>query len=301
MRARIAFAVVVAAVLAGPALRAQPAQPKAPPPDPTPVLDQISQHLTEYYARAQSLVSREEVIQQPLKSDMSFDGMATRFAYQLRLEWNPTEPSSSAAATMMRQLLTVNGRVPKPKDKPKCMQPQEEWPEPLTMFLPQERRDYNFKWAGTGRMDGVETVSIDFEQRRRPSRSEQPDATTKQGVDDDESCVSYVLVGQVKGRVWVARETGEVLRLDYSYYGPFDIGLPKKVQSRWQSTAITIDRHTVSIRYKRVAFQDPEETLMLPESIQTVNIIRGGGAASLRMTQQFTNYRRFITAGRLVE
>ena len=58
MRARIAFAVVVAAVLAGPALRAQPAQPKAPPPDPTPVLDQISQHLTEYYARAQSLVSQ---------------------------------------------------------------------------------------------------------------------------------------------------------------------------------------------------------------------------------------------------
>lgn len=298
MRARLFLGfVVMATLVAEHGVRAQ----RKPSIDPTPFLDHIAHHLNDYYSRAQSLVSREEVTHQPIKPDLSFDGMPTRFAFRLRLEWSPPENGAEAGATMLRELLTVNGRVPKPKDKPKCLQPRESWSEPLAMFLPEARHEFTFKWAGAGRMDGVNTVSIDFEEHKSPVRPEPQEASAREGVEDEDSCISYSVVGQVKGRVWVSPETGEVLRLDQSIYGPLDIKLPKKVQPRWQTTFLTVDRYSTSIRYKRVSFQDPEESLVLPESIQTVHVTRGGSGGGSRITQRFTNYRRFITGGRLVE
>jgi hypothetical protein len=48
-----------------------------------------------------------------------------------------------------------------------------------------------------------------------------------------------------------------------------------------------------------VSFTDPDETLLLPESIDLVTVIRG--AQSHRKRQSFSNYRRFVTAGRIVK
>lgn len=295
MRARLVLGCVAAAALAaGSSPRAE-----SKGGDPVPVLDSIVSHVTDYYSRAQSLIGREEVIQQPIKSDLSFEGMPTRYAYQLRLEWAPPEPDAVPGATMMRELLTVNGRVPKPKDKPKCMQPREEWPEPLTMFLPEEREAFQFKWAGLGRMDGVETVSLDFQERPVTPRPE-PTVTFREGASEDDQCASYAVPGRTQGRVWVNRRSGEVLRLDQNMFGPVDIKVPKELQRKWRTSFFTIDRHSTSTRYKRVRFQDPDESLMLPDSIQTVSISRGN-AQPMRVTQRFTNYRRFLTGGRLVE
>lgn len=295
MRARLVLAFVAAAALA--AASAPRAESKGG--DPGPVLESIVSHVADYYSRAQSLIGREEVTQQPIKMDLSFEGMPTRYAYQLRLEWAPPENDAVPGATMMRELLTVNGRVPKPKDKPKCMQPQEDWPEPLTMFLPEERQAFLFKWAGVGRMDGVETVSIDFQERPVTPRPE-PTVTFREGANEDDQCASYAVPGRTHGRVWVNRRSGEVLRLDQNMFGPIDIKVPRELQRKWRTSFFTIDRYSRSTRYKRVRFQDPDEALMLPDSIQTVSISRGN-AQPMRVTQRFTNYRRFLTGGRLVE
>jgi hypothetical protein len=56
----------------------------------------------------------------------------------------------------------------------------------------------------------------------------------------------------------------------------------------------------MSIRYKPVAFADPDETLLLPASIDSVTVIRNSGVPRLRTTQTFANYRRYVTGGRLV-
>jgi hypothetical protein len=50
-----------------------------------------------------------------------------------------------------------------------------------------------------------------------------------------------------------------------------------------------------------VTFQDPEETLVLPARVETVTVIRGEGVQRMRVTQTLTNYRRFITASRIVQ
>jgi hypothetical protein len=60
-----------------------------------------------------------------------------------------------------------------------------------------------------------------------------------------------------------------------------------------------IERADSSIRYRPVAFTDPDETVLLPESIDVVTIFRG--AQSYRISQTFSGYKRFITGGRIVK
>ena len=40
-------------------------------------------------------------------------------------------------------------------------------------------------------------------------------------------------------------------------------------------------------------FQQPDETLLLPESIETLTVFRG--APSLKTIQKLSNFRRFLT------
>jgi hypothetical protein len=54
------------------------------------------------------------------------------------------------------------------------------------------------------------------------------------------------------------------------------------------------------MRYKAVAFRDPDEVMLLPESIESVTVVRGG-LQSTRRTETFSGYRRFLTAGRVVK
>ena len=63
---------------------------------------------------------------------------------------------------------------------------------------------------------------------------------------------------------------------------------------------LTFDRYDTTIRYKTIPFNDPDEAMLLPESIDTLMVVRGG-LESLRSRQTFTDYRRFLTAGRLVK
>jgi hypothetical protein len=50
-----------------------------------------------------------------------------------------------------------------------------------------------------------------------------------------------------------------------------------------------------------VRFTDPEETLLLPNLVDTVTVIRANGIQRLRISQSYRNYRRFVTDGRLLE
>ena len=61
-----------------------------------------------------------------------------------------------------------------------------------------------------------------------------------------------------------------------------------------------MERWDSSIRFKRVTFQDPEETLVLPVESSTLQITRGAGTPRLRTSTQYLSYRRFITGGRVV-
>lgn len=251
----------------------------------------VGDYVEKYYARAQSLIVDENVAIQPLGLDLRQDGFARRLTYELRVEWNPEAQDDESPAKVARQLIAINGRPPKPDQEPECLDPRSTSPEPLAFLLPDRREKFTFKAAGLGRVDGRVAVMIDY----RSVRPEEPKVEWK------EECVSIDLPGRARGRIWADPETSEILRLDEGIIGLVDIDVPRRQQRPGSPMYMTIERADSSIRYRRVAFTDPDEILVLPASIETTTIVKNSGSPRTRISQTFTNYRRFVTGSRIVQ
>ena len=62
---------------------------------------------------------------------------------------------------------------------------------------------------------------------------------------------------------------------------------------------VTLDRHDLTLDYRRVAFADPAEALLLQSSIDEMLHWRGGLQSS-RRTDIYSDYRRFLTSGLII-
>jgi hypothetical protein len=253
-------------------------------------VDRLSDYVEQYYTRAQSIVTNESVTVQRLNRDMSFDGFARRLEYELRVEWDPSVDADESPAKVTRQLLTVNGKPPRKGDKPECMDPKTVSPEPLAFLLPDRRHKYAFTSVGVGRVDGREAVMVDY-------RSLEPGKPIVEWTDD---CVSVDVPGRWRGRLWAEPETATIVRMDEQLIGMVDLPIPRKHQQINGALFLTLERADMSIRYRAVRFSDPDETLMLPAEITSSSMWRNGGSPGNRVTQSFSNYRRFVTAGRII-
>jgi hypothetical protein len=287
MRRALACALMAAAAISS----AAGGQAGSDPDDLGARLSHIGARVAEFYARARTVTSKEKVRLQPLETDLRPAGPARSLVYELRIAWDPpADGGLPPEASVLRQVLTVNGRAPRPSDEPRCMDPKTVAPDALAMLLPQNRAEYEFKPAGTARTDGRASVMIDY----RSVSSEAPEIIWK----DD--CVSVSLPGKTRGRLWVDAETDDVLRLDEHLVGLFEFATPREQTRRGGPLSMVIERADSSIRYRPVTFKDPEETLMLPRIIETTTVWRNAAANRVRMTQEFSEYRRFMTDGRIV-
>jgi hypothetical protein len=254
------------------------------------VLQKIGAYVEQYYSRAQSFVATETVILQTLRSDLVAEGFARRLNFELRVDWTPRVDGERPRATMVRQLLAVNGRKPKAKDEPQCLDPTSEQLEPMSMLLPELQSDHTFSWSGVAKIDGRRVAKIDFRETMAQVAS----------VEWKKDCMSVKVDGRSVGRVWADPESGEVLRLDVSLKGMVDFPVPAERQREW-GTLKTLERSDISVRYRPVTFRDPEETVLLPRSIESAWAWRGGPSSRYRNTQSFSNYRRFVGEGRVVD
>jgi hypothetical protein len=104
-----------------------------------------------------------------------------------------------------------------------------------------------------------------------------------------------------RGRIWVDAKSYDVLRVERSVGGPVDVRVPLRIQRRHNlDTRVVIMREDTTIRYRTVAFTDPDETLLLPESIDSLSVV-SGGLQSTRRRQMYSDYKRFVTDSRVVE
>jgi hypothetical protein len=268
------------------------AQPSADPADLLALLARVAESVTRYYARAQSIMCIETVRLQPLGFDLMGDGSpARRLEYELRVAWEPAAAGDTPEAAVHRQLVKVNGRAPRPKDEPQCMDPKDVSPEPLSMFLPKGQAEFVFARAGTAKVNGRPAVMLDFKSRE----------VGEAKMTANKDCLTFELPGRERGRAWIDAETADVLRLDTRLNGMFDFTLPREHRKVGGPLSITIERFDSSISYKPVTFREPEERVMLPASINTLSVIRNSGAPRMRTTQVFSSYQRFITGGRVVQ
>lgn len=254
-------------------------------------LARIGLRVQEYFGRVQRLVCRETVRMQPLKSDLMPDGRARVLEYELRVDWMPSPDGGPPEATIQRELLRVNGRPPNPGDEPGCMDPKTLSPEPLAMLLPARQGGFAFRRVGDERVDGRPSVLLDY----RPIDADPPAETWR------DECVSVDLSAMTRGRVWADAATGDVLRLDESLTGIYELPVPDRLQRGGGPRSLIIERSDTTIRYRPITFSDPDETLLLPASVETLTIVRRGGVPRQRMTQVFSDYRRFITSGRIIQ
>jgi hypothetical protein len=273
------------------AAAAQPSgQSPSVPADTAGVLGRVSRYVEHYYNRAQSLMAEEIVTLQHLRPDLAPDGRLRRLVYELRVEWTPGTDGGEARATVVRQLLRIGSRPARPGDKPECLDPRATSPEPLAFLLREQRDKFTFNTLGRGRVGRREALMLAY----------QPSAERPPVVTGDKTCITMDLPGRSRGRVWVDPDTDAILRLDESLVGPTDVPIPRALQSIGGSLYITVDRSDTSTVYQPVVFNDPEETLMLPSRIDSVSVIRASGTQRLRVTQEFRNYRRFLTDSRIV-
>jgi hypothetical protein len=155
------------------------------------------------------------------------------------------------------------------------------------MFLPERQGDFIFSDAEDARLDGRALRRLDYR-----FRDPEPDV-----VSWDRECVTMEFPSRTRGRVWLDPETGEVFRIDEGAAGPVEVSGPPDRRRSGLEPVVVFDRWDTSIRYRAVRFEDPDETLLLPERIESLTMSRRGGT---RRTQTYSNYRRFVTGGRIV-
>jgi hypothetical protein len=259
------------------------------------ILHRAGERVTEYFARAQSLICLEKVALQKLNLGWSAEGPARLVESELRLSWEPTpENPVPKEATTLRQVVRVNGSKPRKNDYDNCTTPEQNDTEeqPLSLLLPEQREKYTFSFEKHEQIDGRAAFVIAFREIGKPK----VDVSL---VEDKEDCVSFDIEGGTRGRIWIDASTYDVLRLDSGLVGLVTIPLPRKAARRpgvepyW-----TAERIDTTIRFKRVSFQDPEETLVLPITSSTLQVIRG--TSRLRTSTQYVAYRRFMTGGRII-
>lgn len=273
------------------------AAPQAPP-DLEALLTKVGGRIADYYRRAQSVVCVEQSTVQPIATNQSIDGFARTVESDLRVDSEATDGDTVPEPTVIRDVRRINGRAPRARDKKDrtgCTDPNPLSPEPLAFLLPVHRGEYRFTAVRDGKEKDRAAIVIDFTTVNRTSKPELIEDT--RGHDD---CFDWSGPVATTGRVWVDAATHEVLRVDRRLTGPVDIRVPLNLQRRYNLPAwVVLDRDDLTMRYKAVAFRDPDEVLVLPEAIESVTVIRSG-LQSIRRTDTFSGYRRFLTQGRVI-
>lgn len=267
----------------------------------TPFLARVGAAVERYYERAQSIVWMEEITFQTLSFDLMPDrnGGLRRLNYDIRVGTEVPEGGGAPQARVQRELLRVNGRPPRPSDKPKCGDPAPVLPDDLEFLRPERQSETVFTAIGRGRSSGRDAVTIDYR-----SKESGPGTIKDQGEIED--CVTLSMPGSIRGRVWIDPETADVLQLEEHLAGPVDLRWEKGSKSTnnvgmTRTNDVVIERLDSTVVFRMVNFSDPDEQLMLPSSVETMRVIRNLGDPRLRTTQRFSNYRRFTTDGRIVE
>jgi hypothetical protein len=268
---------------------------KSAPIDLTALLTRVGAAVERYYARAQSIICVETVRIQSLGFDLIPDTSAARqLTYELRVAWSDAENGETPEAVVQRDLLKINSRAPRPKDKPECLDPSAVSPDTLEMLLPSKQADYMFTAAGSTKFKGREALLVDY-------KSKQNGPVSATAHEDREDCWRIDMPGHTKGRVWIDAQNDDVLRLDEHLNGFVDITLPADRKRSRGPQPIVFERLDTSVVFGPITFTDPDETLTLPISVESLTVVRNAGTPRVRKTQRFSNYRRFITAGRIVD
>ena len=260
---------------------------------------QVGERITDYYRRAQGVICVEQSTVQPIQSNWAPEGFARTVESELRVDTEPEDGDPVVDAKVIRDIRRINGRAPHERDKKDrngCTDPAPLSPDPLAFLLPVHRSEYEFTSVRDGKEKDRAALIIDFMSTNRTSRLE-----LREDERGHADCFDWSGPIATRGRVWVDAKTHDVLRVDRRIDGIVDVRVPWKLQRRYHLPPwVVLERDDLTLRYKAVAFSDPDEVIVLPESLESLTVLRGP-LQSIRRTETFSSYRRFLTTGRVVK
>ena len=255
------------------------------------LLARVGERIADFYAKAQHVICTEVSTVQPIDLSYSSQGFARTVESELRVEADGLE-------LLLDDCEHVAG-APREKDKKNrdgCTDPTPLSNEQLEFLLPAHRAEYQFKLAGLSKERNRPAFLIDFTSVNRRSDLE---LIEDPGGHDD--CFDWTGDIVSRGRIWVDATGYDVLRIERSVGGPVSVRVPVRIQRRHNlDIRVVIMRDDMTIRYRSVAFSDPDETLLLPESVYSFTIV-SGGLQSTRRSQVYSDYKRFVGDSRVVE
>jgi hypothetical protein len=271
--ARVAVAAGVVVAVAGGRLHG------APPGDLAGILAALAERTQQYYDRFISIICTETVHQQDLRFNLSPMGRPRVSVYELSVSRDPNA-KTGMDFRVERVLQTVNGRPVRKNQEPGCTDPKTGSPEPLGFLLSENQARYRFSLPDVVAGGPQGTQAVDFIE----TPPERVQITWKDNCFNAEG-------GGHQGRLWFERDTIDVRQVDVRLAKPFLVPMP--AGQFGLNPAIRVERWESTLRFSRVHFTQPDETALLPESLDTLSVFRG--ASSLRMTQRLTNFRRFLS------
>jgi hypothetical protein len=242
------------------------------------VLRHLSDSVQQYYDRFTSIICTEEVHQQDLRSTLQPVGKPRVTVYELSVSRGPASKEGNDFR-VERTMLSVNGRRARKNQEPGCTDPKTGTPEPLAFLLAKNQAKFRFKLNAAASEGPPGASAVDFAQFP-------PDRVHVKWTGD---CIQAEGGGE-EGRVWFDPLTFEVLQVDIRLPKPFPVRRPDALLTPGPS--IWVERWEMRVRFVRVAFENPEETVLLPASVATLAVFRG--APSWRMNHTMTDFRRFL-------
>lgn len=270
LRLALVIAVLVASVVAD-ARAAQSGELTA-------ILSSLAERTQQYYDRFISIICTETVHLQELRFNLTPLGKPRVTVYELSVSANPRSKDKTDFQ-VGRILQMVNGRLARKHQTPACTDPKTGTPEPLAFLLATNQAGFRFALAPSAE-DGPPGTRV-LEYVEVPAERVQ--------VRWSGNCFEAEGGGQ-KGRVWFDPATFDVLQVEIRLSKPFLIPMPAGYIGL--VPAVRVERSEATIKFSRVNFTQPDETVLLPESIATLQVLRG--VPSMRMTQTLTNFRRFL-------
>lgn len=262
------------------------------------LMERVGERIQKYQEAMFSIAFAEVLRQQELKSDGTSKNKPQEFVYESIVvsRASPANPQNSFPI-ITRTLKSVDGKPTEQKNLPqhsKCVEtnPRPAYADSLTFLLPKNQTDFIFSDAGETELEGRKTAVILISD---------PHASEPIKIVETGDCFRLSRSPRRQGKIWIDLDTYDVIQLQWqlaesfsgktstgvSKFGVFPVFRPAK--------EISYKKQEITLRFRPVTFQKPEQTLLLPSSSESVWILNGARIAGFRTTTDYTRYRRFLT------
>ncbi|HVF68335.1 MAG TPA: hypothetical protein VM914_11755 [Pyrinomonadaceae bacterium] len=253
------------------------------------ILARVGEGVVRYHAGLFGLAFEETVTLEELREDMTPKKSREFVFASVVLREDLSKEEGDYYAETVRRLKTVDGRAAKKDDEAERFAVGA-YAEALNFLLPREQKLYEFRLAGEETLMGRRALRVGL---LRPGEGE-PRVEWKGNS-------FRVVNAPTRWTFWVDAESFDVLRVESHLAEPFEFESPRLFRAFGPKAKFRYARHDYAVTFRRVRLKDPDETRLVPDTVETVGVIEGASRPRLRRTTRFSDYRRFRSDVKVVE